>query len=73
MYLCQWHLDLAYGKQSQALEALQMWGKEKMASSEFRRARRRGCSWATWESLRLMLPTNTFSRPSRTSKRRSLE
>ena len=39
MYLCQWHLDLVYGKLSQALEVLRMWGKEKMASSEFRRAR----------------------------------
>jgi hypothetical protein len=53
MYLCQWHLDLVYGKLSQALEVLQMWGKEKMVSSEFRRAGKRGYSWGMSESLLL--------------------
>lgn len=38
MLVCQWHLDVPYGKQSQALAAIRAWGKEKFASSEFRRA-----------------------------------
>lgn len=39
MYVCQWHLDLVYGKQADALSAMKAWGAEKFASSEFRRAR----------------------------------
>ena len=39
MYICQWHLDLVYGKQAQALGILKAWGAEKFASSEFRRAK----------------------------------
>jgi hypothetical protein len=39
MYICQWHLDLVYGKQSEALAVLKAWGAEKFASSEFRRAK----------------------------------
>lgn len=38
MFVCQWHLDIPYGKQSQALAVMRAWGKEKAASSEFRRA-----------------------------------
>ena len=38
MYVCQWHLDIIYGKQGEAILAINAWGKEKMASSEFRRA-----------------------------------
>ncbi|MEO8432374.1 MAG: hypothetical protein ABI592_12755 [Acidobacteriota bacterium] len=39
MFICQWHLDLLYGKQSEALAVLKAWGAEKFSSSEFRRAR----------------------------------
>ena len=39
MYVCQWHLDLVYGKQSEALAVIKAWGAEKFASSEFRRAK----------------------------------
>ena len=39
MLICQWHLDIVYGKQSDALRIMRAWGKEKFASSEFRRAR----------------------------------
>jgi hypothetical protein len=38
MLVCQWHLDLVYGKQAEALRVMEAWGKEKFASSEFRRA-----------------------------------
>ncbi len=38
MVVCQWHLDVPYGQQSQALAAIRAWGREKFASSEFRRA-----------------------------------
>ena len=39
MFVCQWHLDIPYGKQAEALQIITAWGKEKLASSEFRRAR----------------------------------
>ena len=39
MYVCQWHLDIVYGKQGDVVRAMTAWGKEKMASSEFRRAK----------------------------------
>jgi hypothetical protein len=39
MFVCQWHLDTPFGKQGQALTVMKAWGKEKFASSEFRRAR----------------------------------
>jgi hypothetical protein len=39
MLLCQWHLDIVYGKQPDALRVIRAWGVEKFASSEFRRAR----------------------------------
>jgi hypothetical protein len=39
MIICQWHLDIAYGKQAEAVGVMRAWGVEKFASSEFRRAR----------------------------------
>jgi hypothetical protein len=39
MFVCQWHLDVPYGKQGQALAVMRAWGAEKFASSEFRRAK----------------------------------
>ncbi|MGA2079513.1 MAG: hypothetical protein ABSH53_02695 [Holophaga sp.] len=39
MLICQWHLEILYGKQADAVKALNAWGKEKMTSSEFRRAK----------------------------------
>ena len=39
MLVCQWHLDIVYGKQAEALRVMLAWGAEKFASSEFRRAR----------------------------------
>ena len=39
MLVCQWHLDIMYGKQADALRVMRAWGAEKFASSEFRRAR----------------------------------
>lgn len=38
MYVCQWHLDVAYGRQSEAVAIMRAWGADKFAASEFRRA-----------------------------------
>jgi hypothetical protein len=39
MFVCQWHLDIPYGKQGKAVAVMRAWGAEKFASSEFKRAR----------------------------------
>jgi hypothetical protein len=39
MLVCQWHLDIIYGKQAEAVRVMRAWGADKFASSEFRRAR----------------------------------
>jgi hypothetical protein len=39
MLVCQWHLDVVYGKQAEAVRIMRAWGVEKFASSDFRRAR----------------------------------
>lgn len=39
MLVCQWHLDIPYGKQGEAVRVMTAWGKEKLASSEFRRCK----------------------------------
>lgn len=36
MFLCQWSLDIVFGKQKQALDIIKEWGAEKMRSSNFR-------------------------------------
>jgi hypothetical protein len=36
MFVCQWHLDLAYGKQGDALALMRAWGAEQFASPKFR-------------------------------------
>lgn len=38
MLVCQWHLDVVYGKQSDALAVIRAWGAEKLASSGFSKA-----------------------------------
>jgi hypothetical protein len=39
MLICQWHLDIVYGKQADALRVMRAWGAEKFARSDFRLAR----------------------------------
>ena len=39
MLVCQWHLDIVYGRQAEAVKIMRAWGAEKFASSEFRLAR----------------------------------
>lgn len=38
MVVCQWHLDVPFGKQGEALAVIRDWGREKVASSGFRKA-----------------------------------
>lgn len=38
MYVCQWHLEIPYGKQREVVRIMKAWGEEKFRSSEFKRA-----------------------------------
>ena len=38
MFLCQWSLDIVFGKQKQALKIIKKWSAEKMRSSNFRKS-----------------------------------
>ncbi|MBA3497167.1 MAG: hypothetical protein H0T86_08685 [Gemmatimonadales bacterium] len=33
MFVCQWHLDVPYGKQAEALAVMRAWGAEKFAEA----------------------------------------
>jgi hypothetical protein len=35
MFLCQWSLDIVFGRQKQALDIIKQWGAEKMRISQF--------------------------------------
>lgn len=39
MIVCQWHLDIVYGKQSEAIAVMKAWGQDKFAHSPFAKAR----------------------------------
>ncbi len=38
MFLCQWSLDIIFGKQGEALKIIGEWGAQKMKSSQFSRS-----------------------------------
>jgi hypothetical protein len=37
MYICQWHLDVPFGNQAEAVAIMRAWAIDKFAASEFRR------------------------------------
>ena len=39
MYVWQWHLDIPFGTQGDAVRIMSAWGRDKIIHSEFRRAR----------------------------------
>ena len=39
MFVCQWHLEIPFGKQGEAVKIMRAWGAEKFKSSEFKRAK----------------------------------
>lgn len=39
MYVCQWNLEIPFGKQSEGLTVMKDWGKDKFAFSEFAKAK----------------------------------
>ncbi len=41
MYICQWSLEIVFGKQKQALDIIREWGAEKFRSSRFSKSTNR--------------------------------
>ena len=41
MYICQWSLEIVFGKQKQALDIMREWGAEKFRSSRFKKSKNR--------------------------------
>jgi len=39
MFLCQWSLDVVYGKQKEALDVIKAWGADKMKLSRFNKSK----------------------------------
>jgi hypothetical protein len=39
VFVCQWHLDIPYGKQGEAMRVIKAWGQDKFAYSAFSRAK----------------------------------
>lgn len=39
MFICQWSLEIAFGKQKQALDIIKEWGAEKFRSSGFKKSK----------------------------------
>jgi hypothetical protein len=41
MYICQWTIEIVFGKQKQALDIIREWGAEKFRSSQFKKSKNR--------------------------------
>ena len=41
MFICQWSLEIIFGKQKQALDIIRDWGAEKFRSSQFKKSKNR--------------------------------
>ena len=39
MYICQWHLDIPFGKQSEVIKIMKAWHKDGEKLSEFKRSK----------------------------------
>jgi hypothetical protein len=39
MFVCEWHIDIPFGRQSEAIEILKAWNLTKFEHTEFRRVR----------------------------------
>ena len=41
MFICQWSLEIVFGKQKEALAIMKEWGAEKLKSTNFKKSRNR--------------------------------
>jgi hypothetical protein len=60
MYICQWNLEIVFGKQKQALDIMKEWGAEKFRSSQFRKSTNRVYTGYIGESPSLIIDEYAF-------------
>ena len=60
MYSCQWSLQIVYGKQRLALDAMKAWGEEKFRSSNFKKSKNRVMTGLIGESPSLVVDEYLF-------------
>ncbi|MBK9570729.1 MAG: hypothetical protein IPO53_13010 [Chitinophagaceae bacterium] len=60
MYICQWSLQIVFGKQKQALDIMKEWGAEKFRSSRFSKSKSRVCVGHIGESPSLVIDEYEF-------------
>lgn len=60
MYICQWSLEIIFGKQKQALDIMKEWGAEKFRSSQFKKSRNRVSVGHIGESPSLIIDEYEF-------------
>jgi len=60
MFICQWSLEIVFGKQKQALDIMKEWGAEKFRSSNFKKSKNRVCTGYIGESPSLIIDEYEF-------------
>ena len=60
MFICQWSLEIVFGKQKQALDIIREWGAEKFRSSAFRKSKNRVYAGHIGESPSLIIDEYEF-------------
>lgn len=59
-YVCQWSLEIVYGKQKQAVDIMKGWGEEKFKSSHFKVSTNRMMNGFAGESPSLIIDEYVF-------------
>lgn len=59
-FICQWSLEIVYGKQRQAIEVMKEWGAEKMNSSNFKLSKNRMMNGFVGQSPSLVIDEYIF-------------
>src|SRR5262245_32909717 len=62
MYICQWSLEIVFGKQKQALDIMKEWGAEKFRSSHFKKSTNRVYVGHIGESPSLIIDEYVFEK-----------
>lgn len=62
MYICQWSLEIVFGKQKEALDIMKEWGAEKFRSSNFSKSKNRVYVGHIGESPSLVIDEYEFEK-----------
>jgi hypothetical protein len=62
MYICQWSLEIVFGKQKQALDIMKEWGAEKFRTSSFKKSKNKVYVGHIGESPSLIIDEYEFEK-----------